>query len=489
MIKVKKYKDVYTVISTELIATTVKLYKNECIGGSTLLNTYIIPPLVVLNLENTQVLPITNDGDYYLEFNNNKVCINNYKTLTSKVINTISSNICKDCGCNQSVEDCLPKEAKDCLSYQTLFNNIQVLNNVTKPFKTIIINDDNNCSCGCSEDCNSVETWISSYINEFINRNKCTIIESLCKEQIDKCLGKDYSFDTQLFKSFIGYNYLALYYYELNQAIDQSEIDYIKSKYSYNKISRCLSKLEVDISVGESINNDFKNEKNTAPIVADNFVGKVTNSIYPHLEFAFTSSDFLTDYYDKEGNLPNNIKILYAPSIGDLYYNGNLINIYPFITPISNIGLVQYKLGDDITKPTVLVPIYYEISDISTNSLYSKTAIFKIVISKGTNGFGNIIGDINKTVTKGSTTILSASDFNGIFIDPENDPIYRVRFMSIPVGIEVKVGSTILVNGDAVDFIDIQNGLLSITTTLTTPIGISDIIIQIADIGSTQYVS
>ena len=84
---------------------------------------------------------------------------------------------------------------------------------------------------------------------------KCSINEEIiCLITKEKVLGQ--TDVTDLLKKISAIYYLCFYNYQVNLATDREEADYMNEKYKYSKISKCITKLGIDIQEVLNILND-----------------------------------------------------------------------------------------------------------------------------------------------------------------------------------------------------------------------------------------
>lgn len=212
----RKYKDTYTLENTGLVTLDYTLSYKECSSVTTVSQGKI-------NVNQTVTLPITYiDGVYNIKISDSVSeeilpDILFYKNLILSIVDNVENVICgcencKDCGGNCSDDEC----------------NSLLVTLVSEQALTFVNNPKYN-------------TYLS-IIGDYL---KCSISElvlaSLTQEMI---LGKQEVKDLVL--QIIGLYYLAFYYTELHEASDDSEVDYVKDKYKFNKIAKCLKKIGIN---------------------------------------------------------------------------------------------------------------------------------------------------------------------------------------------------------------------------------------------------
>ena len=208
-----KYKDTYTLENTGLVVLTYTLYKEECNSTATVSQGSI-------NVNQTITLPIKYiDGVYNLKISDSVSeemlpDILFYNNLLLSIIDDVEKVICgcKNCNCN----DC----DAECNSYLASLVSVLAFTFVNNP---------------------KYNTYIS-IIRDYL---KCSIDDSvLCYLTNEMVLGKQET--KTLLLQIISLYYLAFYYTDINESINTSEAEYIKTKYKFTKIAKCLKKIGIN---------------------------------------------------------------------------------------------------------------------------------------------------------------------------------------------------------------------------------------------------
>lgn len=213
----RKYKDTYTLENTGLVALTYILSYRECNSVTTVSQGNI-------NVNQTVTLPITyTDGVYSIKISDSVSeeilpDIFFYKNLVLSIIDNVEKVICGCDGCKgSSYSKCDNTECNSLLFTLVSEQSLTFVNNPKYNTYLSIIGDYLKCS-----------------INELI---VCSLTEEML-------LGKQ---DVKnLVLQIIGLYYLAFYYTELHEASDDSEVDYVKEKYKFNKIAKCLKRIGIN---------------------------------------------------------------------------------------------------------------------------------------------------------------------------------------------------------------------------------------------------
>lgn len=212
----KKYKDVYTIENTGVVTLNYSIDTQGC-NTTTLYKEGVIIP------GQTFTLPINYTTGVYivtLSYNIEEEIlppILQYNNLLISIINNTEEIMCgcKDCNCN----DC--DDQDQCMiKLNTLISDLS--------FSFVF---------------NPVYSTYISIIADYLN---CTINENvICYLTTQQITGKEETND--LYLQMVGLYYLAFYYYDLHQAIDDSEVTYIKNKYKFSKVSVCLKRNGINI--------------------------------------------------------------------------------------------------------------------------------------------------------------------------------------------------------------------------------------------------
>ena len=210
----KKYKDVYTIENNGLVTLTYTLRKVECDS------TTIVRQGEIL-VGQTVILPIKHiDGVYRITISDSVLeetlpDILFYNNLLLTIIDSTEEVLCGCKGCN-TCEDC-----NNCEQYLLTLTTILAYSIVNNP-------------------------TYSPYINSIAEQLKCDIdAKVLCLLTNIQILGETEVED--LLKEIVALYYLAFYLYDLSQATDAEEAEYIKIKYLSSKIMKCIRKLGINI--------------------------------------------------------------------------------------------------------------------------------------------------------------------------------------------------------------------------------------------------
>jgi len=145
-------------------------------------------------------------------------------------------------------------------STETIKYYLDLENSIISSIKDIL------CGCTCSgcEECNNCENNLDTLIKIFsfiaLTSTEYDATIASVQEQIKCLLNIEISClnvqemvtgdaDTEtLLKQIVSIYYLAFYFKEFNEAFDTEEEEYIKVKFNFSSVSKCISKLGIDIN-------------------------------------------------------------------------------------------------------------------------------------------------------------------------------------------------------------------------------------------------
>jgi len=202
----------------------------------------------------------------------------------------------------------------------------------------------------------------------------------------------------------------------------------------------------------------------------------------------FTKLQFTTEYYDKESDLPFDVMILSLPEYGVLKYNKNIINNINFVFSINNVNLLTYTR---ISKLEYTENIDFKTSDDNPNKLYSNMATMTINVDEYINLPPNQIGDNERDTPNGQTVIFTRADFTTNttppYQDPENNPAYKLKILSLPLEGLLKINSVNVTLNQELLFTDIDTGLFTYEPSSNTDDYVVDFDFDVSDTGSQQF--
>lgn len=175
-------------------------------------------------------------------------------------------------------------------------------------------------------------------------------------------------------------------------------------------------------------------KKNSPPEV-DNIMVYSSDIIYQ-----FTIDDFTYNYRDDQNDSWNELKIQpllgNSKKIGKLLYNG--LEVTEIITihhsEINNLIFERdpnyYRLDTSQRESLIYSNIIFQISDDNPNSLFSNSAIVKLVLDNLENE-PPTIEDIAINADNRVETILTIDMFESTYNDPEGDPLDAIKILRV----------------------------------------------------------
>lgn len=210
--------------------------------------------------------------------------------------------------------------------------------------------------------------------------------------------------------------------------------------------------------------------------------------IKPGDRYDFKREDFTNDYFDLENDSPYIIRILNLPNYGLLIYENKPIKIN-FEFDIANIDNFKYIR---ISNQAFSEDINFQISDNNPNKLFSEMATFTI----NTNAYVNLppdqLGDNEVTIVNGGVYVFTVESLTSNLVppyeDPENDPPYKLKVLSLPAeGGKLTLDGVDVVLNQEIFFSDIADGLFVYTPPPVT-IAVEDPFdFTVSDTGSQEF--
>ena len=215
------YKDVHTLTNNESLDMTYTIVKNSC-DASTTLTTGIMTP------GQTITLGFATDGHYTIELSTaaatDSFNIDYFQNLLMSFIRDSERLLC---GCAKC-DDC--EECNECQDYLSAFMKSFAFNSVNAPLYQAYV-----YLIALGTVCDFTDEVICSIIHEKVFGTpsvKYPMLKILC------------------------YYYSAFYYKDYFMAADLDEMNYITTKYKFDKIAKCMKKLGVNPA---EIFNEFEN--------------------------------------------------------------------------------------------------------------------------------------------------------------------------------------------------------------------------------------
>ena len=295
-------KDVYSIKNEENESIALTLTEiDDCTKDTTLIVETIEP-----NVE--YPLPLKVDGKYKVhlestEFpeNTSDINIDYYLNLELSMIEDIFSVLCGcDCGCD-NCEDLSVDQYQALLTTRT---KIDVYKHLTKP------------------------RYVTAF-DAVHAETSCLIEPALYCDIATEGVTGSISYNENITKQLIALDYLAMYFTSLKGLAEQTDIDYINSKWQSDAILCCINSLGINIKEIEKLINDMATitmdsgaYENLPPdVVGDNTIA-TNNRIVVVYTMAHFTSGTTPPYNDPEGDPADAIRVDTLPIDGQLKLNG-----------------------------------------------------------------------------------------------------------------------------------------------------------------------
>jgi len=197
---------------------------------------------------------------------------------------------------------------------------------------------------------------------------------------------------------------------------------------------------------------------------------------------------FLTDYFDKENNLPYKLLFLNTPQYGVLILNDKILKENDIINIEDTNNLKYIRVSNlEYTEN-----INFKVSDFNQNSKYSSMATFTINVNEYENLPPDQIGNNTVTINNGEIKIFTVEDFTSNttppYDDPEGDAPYKLKILSLPSdGSKLVLDEDDLSINSEIFFTDIALGLFRCELTPNASAHSINFNFTISDVGSEQY--
>jgi hypothetical protein len=404
IVKMVKEKETYRFTNLLSFPSTYNIVKKSCsISESAITGNILASSDFVFSPEK--------DGEYSISFTSidgndtlkQTIILTHYPTIIKSIIKSTRTALC-NCGCGCQGE--CNSLAKACLSYQTVFSEIQLLLGL---FKSIP-----NCE---GKDVIKLFNYLS------IDLYKCDLFSLFCSKELDLKLKGESEFSSALTKKLITINYLSMYFYELWITNPLEEfVKYHEEKYKFRYIKDCLLKAGIDIFALQTIWDQITTPCEepvtcsigcfTNTILSDLFtytftIGTQLNGIYHTVTLRNTCEEQL--FFDKLIFLDNDFQIQIRNKTGS-----NPASILPNATFDVDIKFIGTK-----NQPTVInVPFNYQGQLINT---YEVRFINPDVPNRPP-----VIVDIFKELENRDPYTFTVADFENYFTDADGDILERI---------------------------------------------------------------
>lgn len=255
--------------------------------------------------------------------------------------------------------------------------------------------------------------------------------------------------------------------------------------------------------MGATITIDISAQDNQPPSSS----GWLSLSLTYNQSYTFTLANFTTEttpaYVDPEGDVLHSIKIVTLPSTGTLKRSGVNVTANDIITSADlSGGLLTYDCDAGETEGYSDSDMTFLVSDVGSTTFTTSPNIVYITAGydiSSENQAPDVVGDGEQDGTVGYTftfTIASlTTELNPPYSDPEGNPAYKLKVVSVPVDGDILLDGNLVVDGQEIFFYiadsgaepNIESGDLVYKNNEFPEGGIDGFEFQISDSVSKQY--
>lgn len=178
---------------------------------------------------------------------------------------------------------------------------------------------------------------------------------------------------------------------------------------------------------------------------------------------AFDKTTFTKDFLDKDSDLPCEVVIMSLPNtvMGKLFYDEEEVEIGFTFNYKDSVNLTYLRINNEEISDS----FQFKISDNSQNKLYSNMAVVNINIGAYINQKPDRVGDLEVSMTNGSTKIFTINDFTinlvPTYHDPEGDSPSKLKVLSLPTSGVLKLNGVNVTVNQEIPFANISSGLFT----------------------------
>lgn len=402
VVKMVKEKETYNFLNLLSSPGTYVITKKGC----TPFNLSAITGNITAN--GTFIFNPERDGEYTITFSvgdkKQTIVLTHYPTIIKSIIRGTNNALC-DCGCGCD-GDC-DSVANDCLTYQTVFAETQLLMGLLKSIP--------NCEG---------KDVVKLFVYLAIDLYKCDLFSLFCDKELELKLKGQAEFSSRLTKKLVAINYLAIYFYEkwITNPLEDY-VKYVDNKYKFRQIKDCLLKAGIDIFALQTIWDQLTTPCDD-PIVCH--IGCFSNVVEPELlTYTFLINTQLNGIYhtvtlkntcteemlfiDRAIFSDNDFKVHIRNKSGS-----NPVSVLPGGTLDVDIKFIGTK-----PQPTVInLPFKYEGQLINTYEIH--------FVNPDTPNRPPVIVDILKELENRDPYTFTVDDFESHFTDPDGDTLDRI---------------------------------------------------------------
>ena len=210
------------------------------------------------------------------------------------------------------------------------------------------------------------------------------------------------------------------------------------------------------------------------------------------MTYNFKFPDFIYDFHDIDDDSPCRLVLVSLPTKGTLSYKGDVIvdSQLPFQIDSCDADHLAYNIepidyGEDSFD--------YRIVDSNINNpKISNMATFRINTTARPNQPPSNVGDQDITIAYNTVETLTTAMFTTgttpPYADPENDPAFRVKILTLPTVGTLRFNSTLATVGQEILVSQISQGLLEYHSDPAQTAGYTTLFeFAVSDTGSQQF--
>lgn len=207
--------------------------------------------------------------------------------------------------------------------------------------------------------------------------------------------------------------------------------------------------------------------------------------------YKFSLTDFTHDYTDADGDIACKVSIITNPTLGEFYYLDKPLKA-PFELNSCDINKLEYRIKDNLSGLDSFK--FYVIDSNKKNPINSNMATFNLNIQQRANQKPDVVGDQTITVSHAQVIMLTQAMFTTNttppYHDPENDPAYKLKILSLPSSGTLKLNNVNVTVNQEILFTSISAGQLTYTADPTNISAHSTLFtFAVSDTGSQQFTS
>jgi hypothetical protein len=223
--------------------------------------------------------------------------------------------------------------------------------------------------------------------------------------------------------------------------------------------------------------------------------GWVVINVDYNTPIALTVSNFTTEtspeYHDPEGDDFNSVKFNSLPNVGVISLSGSPISAGDEITSSQlNSGLAIYSPNND--EEGYISSATFYVSDVGSLEFNLNPNRIQFFVSDNINKAPSQVGDGSQDLTLGSTFVFTraslTTQLNPPYEDPEGDIASKLLVEKVPIFGLLKLNGVTVVNGQEIDFTDIDSSLLVYESEEFPTNEIEGFQFKISDTGSGEFI-